>query len=186
MNNKANHTIHFAEGSCVFQAGSSMFGDVHMEGSTIYQGMPKAPETQEAAPCEEEATTASKPSRRGPSKKFLFTSKDSNKEDEATRGREKERLCRYLSDHKLGNRHLTCDKKDTLNKVVTCFLREWRERGLIAEKPSGGAIFRFLTEVCGLTSEVTLASYSNKVVHWLDQPVDSFTKLDVKECFKEP
>lgn len=58
MNNKANHTIHFAEGSCVFQAGSSMFGDVHMEGSTIYQGMPKAPETQEAAPCGEEVSYA--------------------------------------------------------------------------------------------------------------------------------
>ena len=182
----ANITNNYAPGSCIFEAGSTQNGDVHIHGNIIYQGMPKAPETQEAAPCEEEATTASKPSRRGPSKKFLFTSKDSNKEDEATRGREKERLCRYLSDHKLGSRNLTCDKKDTLNKVVTCFLREWRERGLIAEKPSGGAIFRFLTEVCGLTSEVTLASYSNKVVQWLEQPVDSFTKLDVKECFKEP
>lgn len=53
MNNKASHTINFAEGSCVFQAGSSMFGDVHMEGSTIYQGMPKEPEPQAAATEEE-------------------------------------------------------------------------------------------------------------------------------------
>ena len=46
-------------------------------------------------------------------------------------------------------------------------------------------MFRFLTEVCELKSEVTPTSYSNKVTQWLKQPVDAIIKLDVRECFKE-
>lgn len=124
------------------------------------------------------------PSPRGPRKHFLFIDGKPTVENVAVRQREAERFCRYLSDHKSRSRVLTCLKDDMLNKVVTCFLKEWREREWIAEKPSGVAVFRFLTEVCGLKSEVTPTSYSNKVTQWLKQPVDAIIKLDVRECFK--
>ena len=125
------------------------------------------------------------PSPRGPRKQFLFIDGKPTVENVAVRQREKERFCRYLSDHKLGSRLLTCLKQDTLNKVVICFLKEWREREWIAEKPSGVAVFRFLTEVCELQSELHPSSYGNKISKWLEQPVDVTIKLDVRECFKE-
>ena len=179
----ASITNNYAAGSCIFEAGSTQNGDVYIQGGTFYQGVAKAqPETPEAAPCEEEAST---PSPRGPRKQFLFIDGKPTVENVAVRQREKERFCRYLSDHKLGSRLLTCLKQDTLNKVVICFLKEWREREWIAEKPSGVAVFRFLPEVCELQSEVTPTSYSNKVTQWLKQPVDAIIKLDVRECFKE-
>ena len=93
---------------------------------------------------------------RGPRKQSLFT-------DKKARNEEKQRFMRYLSDHKMSGRKLTCEKNDTLNDVVTCFVIKWQDKGLTAREPSGGAIFRFLTEECDLQSEVTGQSYSNKI-----------------------
>ena len=95
-------------------------------------------------------------SQRGPRKQSLFT-------DKKVRNEEKQRFMRYLNDHKMSNRRLTCEKNDTLNDVVTCFVIKWQDKGLTAKSPSGGAIFRFLTEECDLQSEVTGQSYSNKI-----------------------
>ena len=179
----ANITNNYAPGSCIFEAGSTQNGDVYIQGGTFYQGVAKAqPEEEKQPSAEEEAST---PSPRGPRKQFLFIDGKPTVENVAVRQREKERFCRYLSDHKLGSRLLTCLKQDTLNKVVICFLKEWREREWIAEKPSGVAVFRFLTEVCELQSELHPSSYGNKISNWLEQPVDVTIKLDVRECFKE-
>lgn len=107
-------------------------------------------------------------SQRGPRKKSLFSKdgRDTN-EDSMVRNREKERLCAYLSKHCLKNRKLVCTKEDTLNKTIVCFLLKWMERGLIAENPSGGAVFRFLTEDCGMVSEVQEKAYSNRIKEWI-------------------
>ena len=54
----ASITNNYAAGSCIFEAGSTQNGDVYIQGGTFYQGVAKAPETPEAAPCEEEASYA--------------------------------------------------------------------------------------------------------------------------------
>lgn len=92
---------------------------------------------------------------RGPRKKFLFALDGiDTKEDETVKRCEKERLCKYLSKHCLMSRKLVCTKEDALNKTIVCFLLKWMEKGLTAEKPSNGAVFRFLTDDCGIVSEV--------------------------------
>ena len=56
----ANITNNYAPGSCIFEAGSTQNGDVYIQGGTFYQGVAKAPETPEAAPCEGEEVSYAK------------------------------------------------------------------------------------------------------------------------------
>lgn len=120
----------------------------------------------------------------GPRKQFLFIDGRATVENVSVRNREKDRFLCYLSDHKMGSRRLVAVKGDGLNKVVVCFLRLWREKGLTAKQPSGGAVFRFLTEDCGLKTDVTEASYSNKIKEWLRRnDYDVTTYQGVKTCF---
>lgn len=126
-------------------------------------------------------------SPRGPRKKFLFI-KDGydTKEDEAVKNHEKERLCGYLSKHCLKSRKLVCTKDDMLNKTITCFLLKWMEMGWTAEEPSGGAVFRFLTDDCGIVSEVQERAYCNRVKEWIKDRngYDTEVMLNVKDAFK--
>lgn len=133
----------------------------------------------------DQPTKTEKP--RGPRKKFLFIHDGMDtKEDEAVKLREKERLCTYLSQHCLKSRKLVCTKDDTLNKTIVCFLLKWMEKGLTAGEPAGGAVFRFLTEDCGIMSEVLEKAYSNHVKEWIKDKNGYNTKvmLMVKEAFK--
>lgn len=111
-------------------------------------------------------TAERKPSP-GPRKQFLFIDGRVTVENVSVRNREKDRFLCYLSDHKMSMRRLVTNKSDGLNKVVLCFLMIWREKGLTVQQPSGGAVFRFLTEDCGLKTDVTEASYSNKIKEWM-------------------
>lgn len=124
---------------------------------------------------------------RGPRPKFLFP-KDGKEtvENVAIRNQEKQRLTTYLNQHRLMSRHLVCTKGDALNKVIVCFMKEWRERKLTSEEPSGGAVFRFLTEICGIVSDVMEKAYSNRVKGWIKDKTgyDMETYLKVKESFK--
>lgn len=129
---------------------------------------------------------ASTPSSRGPRKQFLFIDGKPTVENEQVRRREKARFRAYLSAHKLGSRQLTCLREDLLNEVVICFLLRWIELELIAERPSGGAVFRFLTEECGLVSTVTERSFSNKIKEWLKRGnPNRVTMMEVRDCFRE-
>lgn len=120
----------------------------------------------------------------GPRKQFLFIDGRATVENVSVRNREKDRFLCYLSDHKMGSRRLVAVKGDGLNKVVVCFLRLWCEMGLTAKQPSGGAVFRFLTEDCGLKTDVTEASYSNNIKEWLRRnDYDVTTYQGVKTCF---
>lgn len=128
-------------------------------------------------------TAERKPSP-GPRKQFLFIDGRATVENVSVRNREKDRFLCYLSDHKMGSRRLVAVKGDGLNKVVVCFLVLWREKGLVAEKPSGGAVFRFLTEECRLKTDITKESYANKVRDWLrGNDYDVETYRTVKDCF---
>lgn len=120
----------------------------------------------------------------GPRKQFLFIDGRATVENVSVRNREKDRFLCYLSDHKMSMRRLVTNKSDGLNKVVLCFLMIWREKGLTVQQPSGGAVFRFLTEDCGLKTDVTEASYSNKIKEWMrGNDYDVTTYQGVKTCF---
>lgn len=100
----------------------------------------------------------------GPRKHFLFIKDDdATHENVLIKNREKERFQKYLSDHKLGNHMLNSHSKDTLNDVIICFLQIWMEYGLTEKNPTGGAVFRFLTDDCGLMTKVIPDSYTNKL-----------------------
>lgn len=120
----------------------------------------------------------------GARKQFLFIDGRATVENVSVRNLEKERLLGYLSEHKMSGRRLVTEKNDGLNKVVVCFLKLWREKGLTAKQPSGGAVFRFLTEDCGLKTDVTEASYSNKIKEWMrGNDYDVTTYQGVKTFF---
>lgn len=125
---------------------------------------------------------------RGPRKHALFENPDTHQEDVAVKNREKQRFCDYLSMHRMKSRQLVCAKDDTLNKTVVCFLKVWLEKGTISESPSGGAVFRFLTEDCGLSTSVTERSYANEIKERLKEiktGYDTEIYLMVKKCFEE-
>lgn len=120
----------------------------------------------------------------GARKQFLFIDGRATVENVSVRNLEKERFLGYLSEHKMSGRRLVTEKKDGLNKAVVCFLKLWRENGLTAKLPSGGAVFRFLTEDCGLKTDVTEASYSNKIKEWMrGNDYDVTTYQGVKTFF---
>lgn len=131
-----------------------------------------------------EETPNGRAAQRGQKKQYLFTDGDPTVENTQARERETRRFLRYLSEHKLMSRSLTCKKDDSLNDVVTCFIIEWRDKGWVADEPSGGAIFRFLTEECHLQTDVTEESYSNKIKERLqDKDYSIQTLKKVKEYF---
>lgn len=191
-------TNNYAPGSCVFQAGSSQNGDVHIENCTIYQGKTEQkmegknqkPGCKEEKGSEEEGSTEENPEgepplKRGIKNKFLFPQ---NGNESVKNGRltqcEKRRFLHYLSKHSLDGRMLVSTRDDAINKAVVCFVRIWKEQELTASKPSGRAIFRFLTQDCGLKTEITIESYANKMNEWLkEKQQDVLTMAEVKRCF---
>lgn len=191
-------TNNYAPGSCVFQAGSSQNGDVHIENCTIYQGKAeqkmegknqkpgcKEEEGSEEDDSKEENPEEEPPQKRGIKNKFLFPQ---NGNESVKNGRltqcEKRRFLHYLSKHSLDGRMLVSTRDDAINKAVVCFVRIWKEQELTASKPSGRAIFRFLTQDCGLKTEITIESYANKMNEWLkEKQQDVLTMEEVKRCF---
>lgn len=191
-------TNNYAPGSCVFQAGSSQNGDVHIENCTIYQGKTeqkmegknqkpgcKEEEGSEEDDSKEENPEEEPPLKRGIKNKFLFPQ---NGNESVKNGRltqcEKRRFLHYLSKHSLDGRMLVSTRDDAINKAVVCFVRIWKEQELTASKPSGRAIFRFLTQDCGLKTEITIESYANKMNEWLkEKQQDVLTMEEVKRCF---
>lgn len=177
----ANITNHFESGSCIFQAGSTMNGDVHITGSTFYQGksQEKTEEEEEKKEKEKGEQLASKESKSsqlsptsmaslGKQKPFFLKTDNTKEENKEVRQRERDRFLRYLSLHNMGNRTLTTQQDDTLNSIVASFLIVWREKGWIARNISARAAWRFLHDDCGLKSDSTQQSYANKIKEWVD------------------
>lgn len=134
---------------------------------------------------EEENPEEEPPLKRGIKNKFLFPQ---NGNESVKNGRltqcEKRRFLHYLSKHSLDGRMLVSTRDDAINKAVVCFVRIWKEQELTASKPSGRAIFRFLTQDCGLKTEITIESYANKMNEWLkEKQQDVLTMAEVKRCF---
>lgn len=134
---------------------------------------------------EEENPEEEPPLKRGIKNKFLFPQ---NGNESVKNGRltqcEKRRFLHYLSKHSLDGRMLVSTRDDAINKAVVCFVRIWKEQELTASKPSGRSIFRFLTQDCGLKTEITIESYANKMNEWLKgKQQDALTMEEVKRCF---
>ena len=192
----ANITNHYAPGSCVFQAGSSQNGDIHITNCTFYQGKPEekdedkeegkaGKEEDEKAGKGEEAGKASTPRARTP--KPLFPQADNpRREDDAVRQRERDRFKEYLRLHKMGNRELTCTQGDTLNGIVVSFLIAWRKQGCIAENFPLIAVHRFLHDDCGIHSEIEPQSYANKIKDWVKGKMCPAEILAEVEEFMKP
>lgn len=88
--------------------------------------------------------------------------------DVETYEREKERFINFLLKLKIAARKLTCGAKDYLNRIITCFMILWREKGFFIEESIPGAcVFRFLTEECKFKTEVTEKAYGNKMKEWI-------------------
>lgn len=151
---------------------------------------PKDSDGKEEEGSEEEGSTGENPEeeppqKRGNKNKFLFPQ---NGNESVKNGRltqcEKRRFLHYLSKHSLDGRMLVSTRDDAINKAVVCFVRIWKEQELTASKPSGRAIFRFLTQDCGLKTEITIESYANKMNEWLkEKQQDVLTMAEVKRCF---
>ena len=129
-----------------------------------------------------------------PRQHYLFIEGDSSwkeqgkrrnpyRENEPVRRRERDRLLRYLSLHKMGSRSLTTQQGDTLNSIVASFLVVWRRNGWIAKDFSGRAAWRFLHDDCGISSETTQQSYANKIKEWVDGKKYSIETLADVEDF---
>lgn len=134
---------------------------------------------------EEENPEEEPPLKRGIKNKFLFPQ---NGNESVKNGRltqcEKRRFLHYLSKHSLDGRMLVSTRDDAINKAVVCFVRIWKEQELTASKPSGRSIFRFLTQDCGLKTQITIESYANKMNEWLkEKQQDVLTMAEVKRCF---
>lgn len=151
---------------------------------------PKDSDGKEEKGSEKEGSTEENPEEEPPQKrgiknKFLFPQ---NGNESVKNGRltqcEKRRFLHYLSKHSLDGRMLVSTRDDAINKAVVCFVRIWKEQKLTASKPSGRAIFRFLTQDCGLKTEITIESYANKMNEWLKgKQQDVLTMAEVKRCF---
>lgn len=134
---------------------------------------------------EEENPEEEPPLKRGIKNKFLFPQ---NGNESVKNGRltqcEKRRFLHYLSKHSLDGRMLVSTRDDAINKAVVCFVRIWKDQELTASKPSGRSIFRFLTQDCGLKTQITIESYANKMNEWLkEKQQDVLTMEEVKRCF---
>lgn len=140
-----------------------------------------------------QAVSGEKKPSHGPRKQYLFIEgdaswekqgkwRDPSKENSVVRRRERDRFLRYLSKHCLGNRDLTCMQGDALNDVVACFLVEWRQRGLIAQDFAGSAVWRFLTEECGLKTTVTVKAYGKEIKEWVEARI---YQVDTQEMVRD-
>lgn len=151
---------------------------------------PKDSDGKEEKGSEKEGSTEENPEeepplKRGIKNKFLFPQ---NGNESVKNGRltqcEKRRFLHYLSKHSLDGRMLVSTRDDAINKAVVCFVRIWKDQELTASKPSGRAIFRFLTQDCGLKTQITIESYANKMNEWLKgKQQDVLTMEEVKRCF---
>lgn len=101
--------------------------------------------------------------KRGPHEHYLFIDGKPTIENVFVKNQEKFRFMQYIKAHNLSNRELSCNKNDSINNILTCFLLHWKERKLTSDTPSGGAIFRFLTNDCGFRSGVMLESFANEI-----------------------
>ena len=124
---------------------------------------------------------------RGPKTQYLFVDRQGN-EDVLRTQLETERMLRFIADHHFGNDCLDTKQNNKLNHLFVCFWYRWRELGWVASTPYGlgAAIYRFLTENCGIKCEVTPKALSAVICRMVNNgQKDRDMYDDLREYFEE-
>lgn len=100
---------------------------------------------------------------------------------------EKNRVVNFLKKHGLQELHLDSSKENELNIIIVGFIHQWITRNLVPERPRYSAIFRFLTQECGLRSDVQHDAFETHISQWIAQAdfVDLNTQNKVEKSFSE-
>ena len=122
--------------------------------------------------------------RRGPRFKYLFLNEHGQKDETRTK-REAQRVMKYLSTHHLSNKKLDSSKENKINVAVANFWHHWNDRGMVMEKLSGAAFYRFLTEDCGLACDVGQKPFSSVIKEIVESGRNSEIYADEKDFFIE-
>ena len=95
---------------------------------------------------------------------------------------EKNRFRNYLAEHHLGQRQVDCYKDNPINKAIVCFCVKWKRLRYI-DKPSPAAVYRFLTETCGLACSAEADAITASLGRLLKADYDNDVFYDVEEYF---
>lgn len=112
--------------------------------------------------------------------KRLFMT-DGAEDVERTEG-EKNRFLNYLAEHHWGKKQVDCYKDNPINKAIVCFCVKWKRLRYI-DKPSPAAVYRFLTETCGLECASEAAAITASLGRLLKADYDRDTFDDVENYF---
>ena len=116
--------------------------------------------------------------------RYLFPKdSDTKVQDLEVMEAEKERLLRYLTEHKM-NKDMLTSADDKLNRVIVCFYKMWQKNGLTPkESTSTPALYRFLINDCGLAASVEQKTMEGAMRKMLAGRPDPDTFYDVKDYF---
>ena len=120
-----------------------------------------------------------KPSNDARTKKLFMT--DGIEDLQRTEG-EKNRFLNYLAEHHWGKKQVDCYKDNPINKAIVCFCVKWKRLRYI-DKPSPAAVYRFLTETCGLECASETAAITASLGRLLKADYDRDTFDDVENYF---
>lgn len=153
-------------------------GDLVQNKTVIYQNADDSVEENETAEPNKKTGV--------PPKNLFFKNGNEREEDVVVKRRERDRFVNYLKEHNMSSNHLTSAKEDKTNKVILGFMKKWIEMGIVAEKPSGAAVCRFLTCDCEMKLDVEERSFGNLIGRLLDDDkyVSREMYKDICACFK--
>ena len=120
-----------------------------------------------------------KPSNDARTKKLFMT--NGAEDAERTEG-EKNRFLNYLAEHHWGKKQVDCYKDNPINMAIVCFCVKWKRLRYI-DKPSPAAVYRFLTETCGLECASETAAITASLGRLLKADYDRDTFDDVENYF---
>ena len=106
---------------------------------------------------------------------------DGIEDAERTEG-EKNRFLNYLAEHHWGKKQVDCYKDNPINMAIVCFCVKWKRLRYI-DKPSPAAVYRFLTETCGLECASETAAITASLGRLLKADYDRDTFDDVENYF---
>ena len=97
------------------------------------------------------------PSHQGRKDEYLFTSKDSSKDEFLTREKASEFLA-YLKENGLEDTAVNTSKKNKVNQAFAYFYKLCMRDGLVPREPNSAACIRFLKEDCDMSFSVQESS----------------------------
>lgn len=165
-NTMGNTNVQLNGGDFIADGGVKTITSTNNYITNNYYAAPAAPTAAAPEPAQPQPQQPTKTA--GRPLKPLFVGAD-GKEDTVLRQWEQERVVAFLKKHTLYSRPLNCEKDDILNHYIIGFMRYWREKDLIAKSTPTAAVYRFLTNDCGLQTAVEQTALTNR---WADYAKD--------------